>query len=65
MNNAKIKQMSFELEQAIMKCDTFIEGFECAEICTGKTKKSFLESNESKSVLLILGLIVFYGALTY
>lgn len=63
MNNAKIEQMSSSLEQAIINCDTSIEGFECAEICTGKQKKSFIESNESKSIMLVLGLIIFYGVI--
>lgn len=66
MNNKKneIEHMCSRLEQAIKKCDKdIVEGFECQEICTGKSNKSVLDSNETKSLILIVSLIIFYGLL--
>ena len=36
-----------------------IENFDCDEICTG-SKKSVFETNESKNIILLFGLIFFY-----
>ena len=54
-----------KLKEAIDKCpepEVFddVEGFDCQEICTGESDKTFLESNETKNILLIFSLICFY-----
>lgn len=61
--NENISQLSSQIEDAIRKIDDEIENFDCKEICTGNSNASILESNETKSVLLIFGLIIFYGML--
>ena len=61
-------EMCRKLKEAINKCpestdsdsDSDVEGFDCQEICTGESNKSFLDSNETKNILLIFSLICFY-----
>ena len=57
-----IEQMSTTLDNAIKEKSKhdYIEGFDCEEICTGKSKKIAFESNETKNILLIFMLIFFY-----
>lgn len=65
-NNApNIEAMTITLGNAIRNeskkstDESDIEGFDCEEICTGKKKNAF-ETNESKNIILIFGLILFY-----
>jgi len=71
VNDSSIEHMSNLLQNEINEQvaqnthDSKIEGFDCDEICTGKPKTNIYESNESKNIMLIFGLIVFYYAATH
>lgn len=66
-HHTKIKLKSM-LNIAIAKCpdsipttSSLLENFDCNQICSKKKEKTLFEMDETKNLLLLFGLIVFYS----